>query len=285
MYIILGHENPDVDSIVSGVLLERYLTRQGKEARFMIPDRKVDEESVSICLSFGLDPRKYQGELPKEKNEYILVDHHERNVPGQVVAVFDHHPTLQSYSYPFYRNEKASSTACLLVKENESAYTKDEIELAVLASMMDTVSFHSSKTLDEDVNWVQDMCRKYKFDFKKLYQMGISITDVSSPKSFLTHGLKHYEFDGHKIASSYVSLSSLTEKEGDIILGSSYIQEYMKEKNLEEFIMIVHDMSCFTSTIFTYYPNRVIIQGCDYIVSRGKDVIPCVEGKILSKKG
>ena len=82
MYIILGHENPDVDSIVSGVLLERYLTRQGKEARFMIPDRKVDEESVSICLSFGLDPRKYQGELPKEKNEYILVDHHERNVPG-----------------------------------------------------------------------------------------------------------------------------------------------------------------------------------------------------------
>ena len=32
MYVILGHENPDVDSIVSGVLLERYLNRHGKQS-------------------------------------------------------------------------------------------------------------------------------------------------------------------------------------------------------------------------------------------------------------
>lgn len=284
MYIILGHENPDVDSIVSGVLLEHYLTRQGKSAKFIIPDRKLDDESVSICLSFGLDPREYQQEAPKQKEQYILVDHHERNVFGEIVGVIDHHPTMQTYSYPFYQNENASSTACLLVKKNEEHYTKDEIELAILATMVDTVSFHSSKTHNEDIDWVHAMCDKYGFDFSKMYQAGLSLTDVSSPKTFLTHGLKHYEFGEYKVASSYVSLSSIAEKEGDIILGASYIQEYMKEKDLDEFIMIAYDMSHFTSTIFTYYPKNIVIQNYDHIVSRGRDVIPRVEEKILSKR-
>lgn len=284
MYIILGHENPDVDSIVSGVLLEHYLTRQGKSAKFIIPDSELDAESASICLAFGLDPREYQQEVPKQAEQYILVDHHERNVFGEIVGVIDHHPTMQTYTYPFYRNENASSTACLLVKKNEEHYTKDEIELAILATMVDTVSFHSSKTYNEDIDWVHAMCDKYRFDFSKLYQAGLSLTDVSSPKTFLTHGLKHYEFGEYKVASSYVSLSSIAEKEGDIILGASYIQEYMKEKDLDEFIMIAYDMSHFTSTTFTYYPKNIVIQNYDYIVSRGRDVIPRIEEKILSKR-
>ena len=43
-YIILGHQNPDVDSIVSGYLLEQYLNRCGYVSKFMIPDSVIEEE-------------------------------------------------------------------------------------------------------------------------------------------------------------------------------------------------------------------------------------------------
>lgn len=40
-YIILGHENPDVDSIVSGYLLEKYMIKLGFDAQFVIPDKVI----------------------------------------------------------------------------------------------------------------------------------------------------------------------------------------------------------------------------------------------------
>ena len=48
-YIILGHQNPDVDSIVSGYLLEQYLNRCGYVSKFMIPDSVIDEENLRVC--------------------------------------------------------------------------------------------------------------------------------------------------------------------------------------------------------------------------------------------
>ena len=99
---------------------------------------------------------KFQGSLPDLKNQkYILVDHHERDVVGDVVAVLDHHPTSKDIVLPYYRNERFSSTACMIVEDNENSFTKEEIELAVLATMIDTVSFHSSKTVDRDISWVE----------------------------------------------------------------------------------------------------------------------------------
>ena len=40
-YIILGHVNVDVDSIVSGYLLEKIMTKKGYKASFVIPDEEV----------------------------------------------------------------------------------------------------------------------------------------------------------------------------------------------------------------------------------------------------
>ena len=45
-YIILGHENPDVDSIVSGYLLEKIMIKLGYNASFLIPDRAIEKETI-----------------------------------------------------------------------------------------------------------------------------------------------------------------------------------------------------------------------------------------------
>ena len=66
-YIILGHQNPDVDSIVSGYLLEQYLNRCGYVSKFMIPDSVIDEENLRVCRKYDLDPMEFQGSLPENR--------------------------------------------------------------------------------------------------------------------------------------------------------------------------------------------------------------------------
>ena len=59
-YIILGHENPDVDSIVSGYIYQNYLRRRNIDAEFnKIPldsSIKMDDELMGM-----LEPFDYNG--------------------------------------------------------------------------------------------------------------------------------------------------------------------------------------------------------------------------------
>ena len=57
--IILGHENPDVDSIVSGYLLEKILSKKGYDAKFVIPDKFISNDTMNICIKYGLEPSKF----------------------------------------------------------------------------------------------------------------------------------------------------------------------------------------------------------------------------------
>ena len=61
--IILGHENPDVDSVVSGYLLEKILTKKGYDVEFIIPDKKIDSDTLDICMRNGLNPLNFRKKL------------------------------------------------------------------------------------------------------------------------------------------------------------------------------------------------------------------------------
>ena len=93
--IILGHENPDVDSIVSGYILEKILLKKGYDIEFIIPDKAIEEETLSICLRNNINPKQFMKKIDfnDKTNKYILVDHNERNLSGEIVCIIDHHPT------------------------------------------------------------------------------------------------------------------------------------------------------------------------------------------------
>ena len=94
-YIILGHDNIDVDSIVSGYLLEKIMKKKGYNAIFVIPDEDVSGESEDLCIKYGLSFNQFKNRQLKDGAKYILVDHNVRDVPGEIVAVIDHHPVLE----------------------------------------------------------------------------------------------------------------------------------------------------------------------------------------------
>ena len=150
--IILGHENPDVDSIVSGALLEKVYKKLNYNVRFVIPDEKIDLESAEICMKYGLNPYHYQYQMTEEDHNFILVDHHQRDVNGKIVQIIDHHPTKETFEHvPYYQNENISSASMLILREYEELLDKEDIRLACLAAFVDTASFHSTKGKESEI--------------------------------------------------------------------------------------------------------------------------------------
>ena len=132
-YIILGHENPDVDSLVSGYILEKVMKKRGYDVSFCIPDKAIASDSEKICNKYNLYLGKYYvDELPSDA-KYILVDHHERKLDGEIVCIIDHHPTSKRFDlehYYMYRfTENLITTLKFLKKDMVVSLREDELIL------------------------------------------------------------------------------------------------------------------------------------------------------------
>lgn len=283
-YIILGHENPDVDSIVSGYLLEKVMTKKGYEAKFVITDKEVHKESLDICKKYKVDVDKYMSseELDKEA-KYILIDHHDRVVPGEVVAIIDHHPTVNDYSnLKYYRNEKSSSVAIMIAKECIKELNKHDVELACLATFVDTASFHSTKTNKADISWINEMCTKYDFEYDDLYREGLCLTDLTDVNDIAYNGMKKHEFNGMNIYSSYIQVASLSKSEHIVKEILDNLKEHVKKENIDLFVFIVYDMSDFYTKVYEITDD---IKENEYFLyaSRGNTIIPDIFKRLKNK--
>lgn len=278
-YIILGHVNVDVDSIVSGYLLEKIMTKKGYKASFVIPDEEVAKESENLCSKYDLSLYQFKNRQLKDDAKYILVDHNVRDVPGEIVAVIDHHPILDGEKKDNYYIEEASSTACMIAMDNEEYLNKHDIELACLATFVDTASFHSTKTRKTDISWINEMCTKYEFDYDKLYVDGLCLTSLKDVDEILFNGFKAYEFDNFIVHSSYIQVADKNKSNEvvDAIIGK--LKDYMCDKKIDLYAFIVYDMSSFYTKVYEISKDSVDTSEYNLYASRGNTVIPDIKKK------
>ena len=270
--VILGHENPDVDSIVSGIILNKVLLKKGIDSKFIIPDKVINNDTFEFLKSYGINAYDYVGELYNDK--YILVDHNERSVDGEVVCIIDHHKTLNEISIDHYYNTEFSSTACFIAKECENLLDTKDLELAVLATMIDTVSFHSTKGRKEDEEWCKYICDKYDLDYLKLYSSGLYLTNMDDLKLAALNGLKKYVVDGKKIESSYIQIKSVDDNGENINKIINFLKEYILNEDLFLFVFIVHDMDSFKSMYYMIERGSIISRYYDKYEQRGNVIMP-----------
>ena len=282
-YVILGHENPDVDSLVSGYLLENIMKKKGYDVSFCIPDKSIAADSDRICTKYKMNLNKYMVDELEKDAKYILVDHFDRDVPGEIVAILDHHPTNKDMSsIPYYRNEKISSTACMIAKECINDLTKKDIELACLATFVDTVSFHSTKTVKSDISWINEMTTKYDFDYDEMYRDGLCLTEITNVEEVAFNGLKKADYDGFSIHSSYIQIVDLEKNAPVIDKILNKLKKYVKKNNVDLFVFIVYDMTNFYTKVYK------INEDIDYdeyflYASRGNTIIPDIVKKYCKK--
>jgi len=276
--VILGHENIDVDSIVSGYLLEKILTKKGYDAKFVIPDKDISNDTMNICIKYGLEPSKFMMDFDLKSNyKYILVDHHERDVDGEIVCIIDHHPTNKVFEIEHYYNKMISSTACFIACENEELLDKFDIKLACLATLIDTVSFHSTKGREIDKEWVISMCDKYNLDYNGLYREGLYLTNLDSIDKASLNGLKRYCFNGKIIESSYIQIDSPISHNDEIIKIVDILKNRVDSEKIDAFVFIVYDMDDFKTTYYLIIDDNVKEKYYDVYASRGNTIMPEIE--------
>ncbi len=284
-YIILGHENPDVDSIVSGVIYQNYLNRNGMNTEFVIPDENIDEDTLSICRSFHLEPTDYQKPLEFDENtKFILVDHHQRDNIGEIFNIMDHHPDSNSPEGDYYINESSSSTSCLIVQGKEPFFSTHEIELACMAAMVDTASFHSTKSCPWDLDWIKRMCEERKLDYDRLFEAGLTTNSLEDKQKAMFHGLKKHNLRDHKVESSTVHVKSMKKEWNninDIVYG---LMQHVIEQELDIFLFIVHDMSRFETYVYQITKDGYTRKKYDEYTSRGTTIIPELEEELIQKQ-
>lgn len=277
--IILGHDNIDVDSIVSGYLLEKILIKKGYDVKFIIPDKVIGRDTLDICTRYGLEPSNFMLDFDLHDNnyKYILVDHHEREVGGEIVCIIDHHPTNKKFNIEHYYNKMISSTACFIAYENEDLLDKFDIKLACLATLIDTVSFHSTKGRDIDKEWVISMCDKYDFNYNELYKEGLYLTNLDNIDKASLNGLKKYCYNKNIIESSFIQIDNPIKHENEIIKIIEILKKRVINENLDAFVFIVCDMNEFKTTYYLITKDFIKERNYDFYASRGNTIMPEIE--------
>lgn len=174
---IIGHEEPDTDSVVSAIGLAELKKSLGENYEPVIAE-EVNKETGFVLKKFKITcPQKAK----KTKAEFILVDHNEPTQMSKVVevqsitAIFDHHQLggLETPNPIKVLIKPVGSTSTIITQMFREKNIKPSIKIAsiLLSGMIsDTLNFNSPTTIQEDKNAAIFLNRIAKINIDKLAQ-------------------------------------------------------------------------------------------------------------------
>ena len=176
---VLGHKNPDADSIISSYILSNVLKRLGANAQFA-----VLSESYEYCKSDIKLITDYVKVKPVilddvDNKLFVLVDHN--NLEGlsseNVLGAIDHH-IITGEVYDTLEIEYAST--CLLIYDlfkDKYEFDDKEKELIALSVLADTDYLCSSRFTTEDKKLFDEL--NFKSDITELQKKYFLVNDMS----------------------------------------------------------------------------------------------------------
>lgn len=280
----IGHDNIDVDSFFSGLLLSKLLWYLGIRSEFIILDSvQLNDTYYVIKNVTGIDIRNFVFTKENPSRNLFLVDHYETKHAGSVIGCIDHHPTIQENTCPFsYVKNSCAATYMVyeLMKEANYPLTAEEITYVVLAMLVDTVAFQSTKTVPEEVIIAQRLSTLYHLDYNYLKKMSLCLTPIETMNisEIISNGQKSYNYNGHKVISSYVQLYGIP---GEEIIQNwiQHIKENVISTRIDLAVFIIFDTE--NGITYEYQINGNIYDMIVHntIISRGKNIMPRIEKK------
>ena len=283
--VITGHDNPDVDSVASCVLMQRLLARMGIAAEIVLATR-ADGQSRRVMPRFHVNPDGYTGRT-QESDALILVDHHQPLHPGRVIACIDHHPTDFPPDYPYTQIDPSGACAVMalhLMEEAGVPVTDDDQALAVTALYLDTIALRSTKIPLQEAAWGRQQAAALGLDEGWLNAEGMRLRDMSAPAEELAMlGKKTYDFGSSRVISTYVQTHDIAAEKLNEIL--AVIRAAMAREGAALWVFLVHDPVAGFSAEYDMFPDGAVsVHRYDVLASRGKDVMPRVERMMRAQK-
>ena len=274
---VTGHDGADVDSVISCVLMQRLLERWHIPCRIAL--NAPDKQSRRVLERFGVDAAALE-DATEPDDCLILVDHHQSTRPGKVIACVDHHPTAYPPAYPYVQIEGSGACAVLvlrLMQEVGVSVTPEEERMAIAALYLDTIALRSAKITKEEAAWGKSEAARLELDVAWLEKEGMGLTDMSLPAQALALlGKKRFTYGGKTVLSTYVQTDAMTQEKLDAIL--AVLREAIAQEGADLWVFLVHDPRRGRSMQVNLAPDGSMERiDYDYLVSRGKDVMPRVE--------
>jgi manganese-dependent inorganic pyrophosphatase len=303
--IIIGHKNPDTDSIVAAIA-------------YAILKNKIDNKNNYIAARCGEINNETKAVLKKAllnepiliKNisgkKVILVDHNEFTQAcdgiekAEILEVIDHHKINFSYSLPIhYHSEPIGSTSTIITKMffEKNITIEKNIALTLLAAILsDTVVFKSSTTTNEDYEIAKKLAEIA--GVKNIEAFGIEIKKEKASiigkaiEEIILSDFKEYNFMKGKVGIGQIEIvdfKEIGERKEEII---NEMEKIRKNKIFDLILLMATNIILGDTELICVGDiekvemafNTKVKENCIYlknVMSRKKDIVPKIE-KVFS---
>lgn len=250
---VVGHKNPDTDSICSAIAYANYLNKRGKTA-VAARAGEVNPETKYVLDYFKTDIPELLSSAADKK--LILVDHNEKtqspdNIEkAEILEVIDHHKILFELAEPiFFSSEPVGSTATLIAKKylaEKIKITKNIAGILLSAILSDTVIFRSPTTTKEDINIAKKLSKIS--GIKNLEKFGIGIKEKKATlkglgaESIIYSDFKILEAKGKKFGVGQIEVCDLKEAEKRKVELIEKLKNIAREEGYNLIILMVTDI-------------------------------------------
>ena len=223
---VVGHANPDTDSVTSAIALAALLNAQGMEAKacMQIEAKDLNPESTTVLKRFGLAAPEMLSDASGK--EIALVDFSDiaqgpANLSSAtLVAVVDHHKIgdVTTNSPILFRAEPVGCTGTVLnkmFKEAGVAIPKNIAGGMLAAILSDTVNFKSPTCTDADKAAVKDLKVVAGVNdtdelFMEMLKAKSSVAGIPA-KDLLFRDYKDFDMKGNKVGVGQLELAALDQ--------------------------------------------------------------------------
>ncbi|HHW37025.1 MAG TPA: manganese-dependent inorganic pyrophosphatase [Bacillales bacterium] len=306
---ILGHKNPDTDSICSAIVYNDLKTKLGFNTE-AIRLGEINGETKFALDYFGAKEPRLVEQVASEVNTVILVDHNERQQSAnditevRIAEVIDHHrvANFETKDPLYFRVEPVGCTATILnkmYKENGVAIEKNMAGLMLSAIISDSLLFKSPTCTQQDVDAAKELADIAGVNAEdyglEMLKAGTNLSSKTAAE-LITLDSKEFPMGTAKVQVAQVNAID----PNDILVRQQELEEamtaFINEKNLNLFVLVVTDilksdsialaLGESTSTVEEAFNvklnnNLAILQG---VVSRKKQIVPQLTESFTSKQ-
>lgn len=259
---IVGHKNPDTDSVCSAIALARLKELTGVANVVPCSAGKLNAETEYVLNFYGVAiPEVLESVEPKQK--MILVDHNEygQAVAGadqaQLVQIVDHHKVggFQTSEPLYVRIEPVGSTCTIVAqeyKEKGIAIDKSTAGILLAAILSDTVIFKSPTCTELDKTIAAELAAIAGVDAKTfgidMFKASSNIAD-RTPQSMIEEDFKAFTMGAHKVGVGQVSLMGMDGFEDVRATLTAAIEAHRVAQNLSYLCLMITDILTDTTEL------------------------------------
>ncbi len=253
---VVGHSNPDTDSVTAAIALAALLKAQGQDAKACMQSdaASLNPESQMVLERFGLAaPEEITDAAGKQ---VALVDFSDISqapsniTDAEVVTIVDHHKIgdVTTNNPILFRNEPVGCTGTVLNKMYKDAgveIAKDVAGGLLAAILSDTVNFKSPTCTEDDKAAVADLkgiagVEDTEELFMAMLKAKSSVAGVPA-KDLLFRDYKDFDMNGNKVGVGQLELATL-DQVADIRADLLAAMEEVKQDGRHTVLLMLTDV-------------------------------------------